>query len=187
MLAVPRMVSPNSNSLTTFPSSPVRSTTCPTPSSLKRYRWPFSAATGEAEGRDCWIIDFKPLAATPGRGLHQGTVWVDREIYARVRTRAVQLGLEGDVISNEETMTFSPLDAAGRPAPWSRDSFYLPLRVVGQQLLSILNATVPIETETELSDVRINPDDFDAEREAAYASELAKRWWSPPSRVEINE
>ncbi len=128
--------------------------------------------TGTAEGRDCWVIDFKPLAATAGRGLHRGTVWVDREIYARVRTRAIQLGLEGDVISNEETVTFAPLDGAGQPAAWSRDSYFLPLRVVGQQLLSILNATLPVETETELSDVRINPDDFEDLRQAAYASEL---------------
>ncbi len=128
--------------------------------------------TGTAEGRDCWVIDFKPLAQAAGRGLHQGTVWVDREIYARVRTRAIQLGLEGDVISNEETVVFSPLDGSGQPAAWSRDSFFLPLRIVGQQLLSILNATVPVETETELSDVRINPDDFEDQRQEAYASEL---------------
>ncbi len=128
--------------------------------------------TDTVEGRDCWVIDFKPLAAAPGRGLHQGTVWVDREIYARVRTKAIQLGLEGDVISNEETITFSPLDASGQPAPWSRDSFYLPLRVVGQQLLSVLNATLPVETETKLSEVRINPDDFDVKRQEAYDSEL---------------
>ena len=128
--------------------------------------------TGEAAGRDCWVIDFKPLVAAPGRGLHQGTVWVDREIYARVRTRAIQLGLEGDVISNEETVTFEPLDAMGLPAAWSRDSYFLPTRIVGQQLLSVLNATLPVETETELSDVRINPEDFDQKRQAAYASEL---------------
>ncbi len=128
--------------------------------------------TGTAEGRDCWVIDFKPLAATPGRGLYQGTVWVDRELYARVRTRAIQLGLEGDVISNEETVIFEPLDEAGQPAAWSRDSYFLPTRVVGQQLLSVLNATLPVETETELSDVRINPADFEEKREAAYASEL---------------
>ncbi len=127
--------------------------------------------TGTAEGRDCWVIDFKPLAATPGRGLHQGTVWVDRETYARVKTRAVQLGLEGDVISNEETVSFSPVDEAGQPAPWSRDSYFLPLRIVGQQLLSVLNATVPVETETRLTEVRINPPDFEEKRREAYASE----------------
>ncbi|MEM7586786.1 MAG: hypothetical protein AAF560_25575, partial [Acidobacteriota bacterium] len=124
------------------------------------------------DGRDCWVIDFKPLTVTPGRSLHQGTVWVDREIFARVRTRAVQLGLEGDVLSNEETMTFSPVDENGQPAPWNRDSYFLPMRVVGQQLLSILNASVPVETQTTLSNVRINTEDFDQMREATLASDL---------------
>lgn len=127
--------------------------------------------TGEVDGRDCWVIDFKPLTATPGRGLYQGTVWVDREIYARVRTRAIQLGLEGDVISNEETVRFAPLDENGQPAAWSRDSYFLPTSIVGQQLLSVLNATLPVETETNLSEVRINPPTFEEARQAARDSE----------------
>jgi len=128
--------------------------------------------TGDVDGRDSWVIDFKPLTATPGRGLYQGTVWVDRTLFARVKTRAIQLGLEGDVISNEETVSFLPVDANGQPGEWSRDSFFLPVRIVGQQLVSILNATLPIETATELSDIRINGVDFDDKREAARASDL---------------
>lgn len=128
--------------------------------------------TADVDGRDCWVVDFKPLTATPGRGLYQGTVWVDREIYARVQTRAIQLGLEGDVISNEETVTFTPVDANGQPAPWSKDSYVLATRIVGQQLLSVLNATLPVEKETELTNLRINGDDFDRLREEARNSEL---------------
>jgi len=136
----------------------------------KEYRYRLRG-TATVSGRDCWVIDFRPLEATPGRNLHQGTVWVDRLVYARVRTRAVQLALEGEVLSNEETVTFGPVDENGQPAPWSRESYILPLRIVGQQLLSVLNATVPLETETELSQIRINADDFAANREAAWASE----------------
>jgi hypothetical protein len=127
--------------------------------------------TATVDGRDTWVVDFKPLAPTPGRNLHQGTVWVDRELYARVRTRAVQLGLEGDVLSNEETSIYTPIDAAGQPAPWSRQSFVLPLRVVKQQVFSLLNASLPIEVETEISEVRINDGAFDANRQAAWSSE----------------
>ena len=123
--------------------------------------------TATVDGRDTWVIDFKPIAATPGRNLYQGTVWVDRELYSRVRTRAIQLGLEGDVLSNEETSFYTPIDAAGQPAPWSRQSFVLPMRVVKQQLLSLLNASLPIEVETELSDLRINDPSFTANRQAA--------------------
>ena len=55
-------------------------------------------------------------------------MWIGRELFARVKTRAIQLGLEGDVISNEETVYFKPLDASGLPAPWQRTSFFLPVR-----------------------------------------------------------
>jgi hypothetical protein len=127
--------------------------------------------TATIDGRDTWVVDFRPIVATAGRNLYQGTVWIDREVYARVRTRAIQLQLEGDVISNEETTFFSPIDATGAPAAWSRSSYVLPLRVVKQQLFSILNATLPIEVETELSEVRVNDPAFTANREAAWASD----------------
>ena len=127
--------------------------------------------TDVVDGRDCWVVDFKPVAVVPGRSLYQGTVWVDREVYARVRTRAVQIGLEGDVLSNEETYDWRPVDASGQPAPWSADAFVLPLRVSGQQVFSILNATVPVEIDTRLDDIRINDAGFDAAREAALASD----------------
>jgi len=127
--------------------------------------------TAEVDGRDCWVVDFKPVTTAPGRSLHRGTVWVDREIFARVRTRATQVGLEGSVLSNEETYFFTPVDENGRPAAWSRGSYILPLRISGQQTLSILSATLPVEVETVLEDIRINGEDFGHNREIALASE----------------
>lgn len=127
--------------------------------------------TADVDGRDCWVVDFEPVEVVPGRNLKQGTVWVDREVYARVKTRAMQLGLEGEVISNEETVFFTPLDTAGQPAAWSRDSFILPTRVVGQQLISLLNAAVPVEVESELVNIEINSDSFDDRLAVARASE----------------
>ncbi len=128
---------------------------------------------GEAsiDGRDCWVIDFKPVAPASGRSLYRGTVWVDREVFARVRTRATQIGLEGSVLSNEETWIFRPVDAAGQPAPWSRESFVLPLKTSGQQTLSLLSSTLPVEVETVLEDVVINGADFESNRNAALSSE----------------
>lgn len=127
--------------------------------------------TATIEGRDCWVVDFEPVAVVAGSGLYQGTVWIDRQVYARVKTRAIQLGLEGDVISNEESVFFTPVDENGQPAPWAKTSFVLPTRIVGQQLLSVLNATVPVEKESQLTSIHINPESFDREREAAWASE----------------
>ncbi len=137
----------------------------------REYRYRLRGAA-VVEGRDTWVVDFEPAAAlTGGRSLFRGTVWVDRETYARVKTRAVQLGLTGDVLSNDETTFYTPVDASGQPAAWERSSYWLPTRVVGQQLFSILNATTIVEREIELTGIRINPGDFDVRRNAALASE----------------
>jgi hypothetical protein len=135
--------------------------------------------TEVVEGRDAWVVEFAPAAAPAagdgaatvpgGRSLYRGTVWVDRGLYARVRTRAVQLGLEGEVISNEETLFYRPIDDAGETAPWRPESLVLPLRVVSQQLLSVVNATTLVEREALLTEVRVNGDDF-AERRAAVTA-----------------
>ena len=94
-----------------------------------------------------------------------------RDISPRLRTRAVQLGLEGEVISNEETIHYSPVDAAGNPGGFDATSYFLPLRVVGQQLWSVLDATVVVERETLIRDVALNPTDFEEARQAALSSE----------------
>ena len=138
----------------------------------KEYRYRLRG-TGTVHGRDCWVVDFEPaVPVEPGRSLYRGTVWVDRQIYARVQTRAVQLGLEGDVLSNEETLAFSPVDAAGQPGPWDRTSYFLPLRLVGQQIWSILSATTVVEREILLTDIEINQTEFDQRRQAVLDSEL---------------
>ncbi len=128
--------------------------------------------TATVAGRDCWVVDFEP-AAEPGQGRHlwRGTVWIDRTTYTRVRTRALELGLSGDVVSNEETQEYSPVDANGAPAPWSDvHAFVLPLRVVGQEVMSALNTAVQVEKESLLTGIRVNADGFSHRLDAAYAS-----------------
>ncbi|HLF57743.1 MAG TPA: hypothetical protein VI942_12950, partial [Thermoanaerobaculia bacterium] len=127
--------------------------------------------TEPIDGRDCWVVEFEPNVAVEGRTLFRGTVWVDRETSARVRTRALQLGLQGEVISNEETLHYTPITADGRPAPWGAEAFVLPLRTVGQQLLSIVNTATVVEREVLLTAVSVNGSEFDSRREAVLASE----------------
>lgn len=122
-------------------------------------------------GRDCWVVEFEPNAVVAGRSLYRGTVWIDRTEFVRVRTRSLQVGLAGDVLSNEETVEFTPLDADGGSAAWSRAAFILPLRTVGQELQSILNTTILVEKESELSEVRINRVEFEQRLASAHASE----------------
>jgi hypothetical protein len=122
------------------------------------------------DGREAWVIDFRPTANATETKLYRGRVWVDKATYARLRTKAVQLGLEGEVISNEETLYYSPVDANGQPVAWSGDAYVLPLRLVGQQLISVLNSTTLVEREMVLSGVQINSGDFDARRQEVLAS-----------------
>jgi hypothetical protein len=130
--------------------------------------------TDTVDGRPVWVVDFEPADATVAASgkLYQGTVWVDREHYGRVRTRGLQVGLTGEVISNEETLEYKPVDAAGKPAAWTPESFWLPLRVVGQQLLSVVNSTTVVEKETLLSGLVLNGTDFDAKLAAVQQSDV---------------
>jgi hypothetical protein len=118
------------------------------------------------DGRAAWVVDFAPAGAAGGeRGkLYRGTVWIDRQLYSRLRTHAVQVGLEGEVSSNDETLIYAPIDAAGQPAPWSGDSYVLPLHLRAQQILSVLDKATVVERETVLHEVRINGEDFAALR-----------------------
>ncbi len=130
------------------------------------------AGTERMDGRDCWVVDFEPAVPVEGRTLFRGTVWIDRATSTRVRTRAVQLGLTGDVLSNEETIEYEPVDPAGRAAGRGEPgSFVLPLRTTGQQILSVLNSATVVEREVRLTGVQINGPEFDLRRETMLASD----------------
>jgi hypothetical protein len=124
-------------------------------------------------GRDAWVVDFAPAGpGASGRRLYQGTVWIDRTLYARLRTRAVQLGLQGEVTSNEETLEYSPIDRQGQPAPWSADSYVLPLHLVAQEILSVLDAPLLVERETLITHVEVNPPDFAAREKSVQDTDV---------------
>lgn len=138
----------------------------------KKYRYTLRGSD-TIDGRAAWVVDFEPIGAavaTEGR-LYKGTVWVDKQLSARLKTRAVQLGLIGEVLSNEETLVYTPIDADGAPAPWEAGSFILPLKVVAQQILSVVNTATIVERDTRLTEVKVNADGFAAARSAANASD----------------
>jgi len=124
-------------------------------------------------GRDGWVVDFEPaVAVAPGRTLYRGTVWIDHELALRLRTRTLQLGLTGEVLSNEETLDYSPVDATGKTIAWSRDAFVLPLHTRGQQILSIVNTTTVLDRESQLTNLRLNGSDFDQRRDEVLAGDV---------------
>jgi hypothetical protein len=129
--------------------------------------------TEKIGGRDAWVVDFAPAGTGAGsRRLYQGSVWIDKALFARLRTRAVQLGLQGEVTSNEETLEYAPIDAQGQPAPWSEESFVLPLHLVAQQILSVLDNPLLVERETELTHVQVNPSDFAAREKSVQDTDV---------------
>lgn len=127
--------------------------------------------TAIVKGRDCWVVDFEPVDTENDTGLWKGTVWVDREVYARVKTRALQLGLTGEVLSNEETTFFEPVDDNGNVVGWTDGGIVLPTRVIGQELQSILNATVQLVKESTMTGITINREGFDHRLQTAHADE----------------
>ncbi|HEY8020875.1 MAG TPA: hypothetical protein VIH93_07225 [Thermoanaerobaculia bacterium] len=143
----------------------------------KEYRYRLRGSE-TIDGRDAWVVDFAPAAAdlASRERLYQGTVWIDRKVYARLRSRAVQLGLSGEILSNEETWTYSPVDEAGKPAPWPASAesaaYVLPLHLVGQQILSVVGSTTVVERETVLTQVEVNGAGFAEARRAVDASDV---------------
>jgi hypothetical protein len=145
----------------------------------KEYRYSLRGSD-TLDGRDCWVVDFVPnVEPREGYTLYRGSVWIDKKVFARVRTKAVQLGLKGDVLSSEETIDYTPIHADGQPAEWTAAApsaaevapFVLPLHMVRQELLSVLNATTLVERDTKLLQVTINGAGFDEARKAALDSD----------------
>jgi hypothetical protein len=127
--------------------------------------------TATVDGRDCWVVDFRPRVADSEDNLFRGTVWIDRQHFFRVRSRAVQQGLEGEVISNEETLYYSSVDAAGNLTAWDPQGFWVPMRGVSQQIWSIFNTALVVERDTLLSQIAINDPEFEDRRQEVLASE----------------
>ncbi len=151
---------------------PEKAATLPIEISFTRQYTYQLAGSDTVAGRECWVVEFRPAVAPEKGKLYRGRVWIDKQLYLRVRSRAVQLGLEGEVLSNEETLEYTPVDAAGRPTSWgAAGSFVLPLRLTGQQLLSVVNATTLVQRETDLTDVTVNGPHFEERRAAVLSSD----------------
>jgi len=137
----------------------------------KQYRYTLRG-TDTLDEREVWVIDFEPVEIVEGETLYQGTVWVDRKTDSRLKTRAVQLGLQGEVLSNEETIMYRPFDANGNELDLEADGYWLPSRIVSQQLLSILNSTTVVERETVLTNIEINSASFETRRQAILDTDV---------------
>ncbi len=111
----------------------------------------------------CYELAFEPVRKD--RSLYRGTVWIDRQTFARVRVRAVQTNLGAPVVSNEETQTYKPVATVdGRP-------IVLLSELVARQIVMIAGRNLVLEKRALFETFRVNADDFADQRQAARSSD----------------
>ncbi|HEX5854327.1 MAG TPA: hypothetical protein VFZ57_01800, partial [Thermoanaerobaculia bacterium] len=123
------------------------------------------AGEDTVNGIPCWALDFTPRAAASAKPLYAGTVWVAKADFAAIRTRTRQLNLTAEIQAVDEVSDFGEV-----PAPDGGPPLRLPTHTTGQWILKTFSRTTVVERESTLSDIRLDPPGFPAERQAAFAS-----------------
>lgn len=121
------------------------------------------AGRGQAEGHDCYEIDFAPKEALSEKPAYRGRAWIDAKTFALVKRRSVQEHLKGETLSNIETEFY-------RPVPGDPQAV-LPLEIKGEEVFSTAGRTTAIERSVVFKNVKINPPDLEERRRDLYASE----------------
>ncbi|MHB0968426.1 MAG: BamA/TamA family outer membrane protein [Thermoanaerobaculia bacterium] len=142
------------------------------------YRYELVRAT-PLRGFQTWEVRFEPPPnAPPELPLYRGTVWIDARTWSRVRIAMIQLNLSGEVLSNEERLDYEPL-AKGRAVTVEdaaklgpKELLWLPLHIEAQQVLSVAGRSTVIRRATQLSQLQIDPENFDALHAEATASNV---------------
>ena len=118
----------------------------------------------EAEGHDCYVVEFIPLPGVKG-SLYAGRVWIDKKSYTRIKMSVKQTGLTEPQVSNEETDYYAPF------AGPNGTSYWLLSRVSGQQLFSMGGVNFVSERQIRFGTPAINSPDFAQEVADAEASD----------------
>ena len=143
------------------------------------YRYELVRET-ELAGYGVYEVRFEPPPDAPEElPRYRGTVWIDKETWARVRLSMIQLNLSGEILSNEERVDFQPFDrtthaplvATAARAAGARSIVWLPVDVSAQQVISAAGRANPIERRTSFTDFRIEPSDYEDRHREVSASE----------------
>ena len=124
--------------------------------SLYRYRLAGEDTLG---GLRCYAIDFEPLDSA--RSLFRGRAWIAVDSFAMVKVAAAQTTLRGAIVSSEQVDEFR--EAA--PGVW------LLTRSDVRQIYEGASHRTPIHRVLSIEAHDVDPRDFDARRQAAYASD----------------
>jgi hypothetical protein len=111
--------------------------------------------------------------------LYRGTVWIDTKSWARIRLSMVQLNLTGEILSNEERVDFqpftrathTPLTAAEAVQSDPREIVWLPQTVSAQQVVSAAGRGTVVLRQTDFTDFRIDPADYETHLAEAEKSD----------------
>ncbi|MEO6259137.1 MAG: hypothetical protein ABIP63_02265, partial [Thermoanaerobaculia bacterium] len=143
------------------------------------YRYQLIRETSVA-GYKTYEVRFDPPAKAPaGLPLYRGTIWVDQRTWARVKLSMIQLNLAGEILSNEENVTFqpfareshAPLTSAEVATTDPREILWLPLEVGAQQVISAAGRASVVLRSTTFTDFRIDPQEYEARLKEASASD----------------
>jgi hypothetical protein len=104
-------------------------------------------------------VHFEPTRTDAA--LYRGTVWIDRQTFARRRLRAVQTRTSAPVVSNEEIHSYAPVaEVEGVP-------LLLMTRLTARQIVLIAGRNLLLEKAATFSSFRVNDSMFAEAREEA--------------------
>lgn len=122
------------------------------------YRYRLSGED-EIRGTRCYVVEFTPLDS--GAPLFSGRAWIAADDFAMVRVAAAQTGLRGAIVSSEQSDDFREHD----------DGIWLLARSDVRQMYEGAAHRTPIHRVLSIAAHAINPPDFDARLQSAYASD----------------
>jgi hypothetical protein len=114
------------------------------------------------EGRPAYRVEFRPRSTVGSKPIYRGTAWIDKETFALLRRESIQLNMKGDTLSNVQTEYYR--EVPGAPG------VVLPLEIRGEQVFSTAGRTTAIQRAVVMSNVVVNPENFEARLQETYAS-----------------
>lgn len=110
------------------------------------------------DGIRCYVVSFEPVAAATS--LFRGRAWIAMDSFAAVRIASAQTRLRGAIVSSEQVDEFREFE----PGVW------LLARSEVRQLYEGAGHRTPINRVLSVETAEVNPADFDARLQRAYAS-----------------
>ena len=121
------------------------------------------AGETEVDGRPVYAVDFRPKGEITDKPIYRGRAWIDRETFALLQRESIQMNLKGDTLSNVQTEYYRPVPSA--------PELSLPLEIKANQVFSTAGRTTMVTRYIKLSDVVLDPPDFETKLKEAYASD----------------